>query len=88
MEPESSNISNERINSQNLKIKKGKKNKIVFQYYILKFCLVFCFELLFISLRDFLPSFNVLRTSQVRQEIIKKVRIAREIKVLLTKLSI
>ncbi len=36
---------------------------------------------LFISVRAFLPSLRVLKTSQVREEIIRMVSIIREIKV-------
>ena len=47
----------------------------------LDFFWYFYFEFLFISLIAFLPSLRVLKTSQVREDMIKTVSVMREIKV-------
>ena len=47
-----------------------------------RYCLDFYFKSLFIALRPFLPSFRILKKSQVREKIIKKVSEIREMKVI------
>ena len=51
------------------------------EFYILDIFSDSYFESLFISWRAFLPSLRVLKTSQDRDKVIKKVSVIREIKV-------